>query len=475
MPLPQQDLLRSIPSVDKLLEEPAVLNLIRQSSRPFVVRLLRKVLLSFRQSLNGRIVKDSQPVSPLEGILGELQNEFDRSTNPQLIKVINATGVLLHTNFGRAPLGRRALQHLTSVASGYSNLEFDLEKGTRGRRDVFADRLVKELLGCEQALVVNNCAAALFLALNTLAEGAEVIISRGELIEIGDSFRIPDILRKSGAVLREVGTTNRTRLADYAEAISDQTRLILRVHPSNFRIVGFSSRPALEELIALAKERALPLLEDVGGGCLVDLQSFGIQDEPDPRDSLNSGVSLVCFSGDKLLGGPQAGILAGMKNLIEPIRGNPLFRALRVDKLTLSVLESTLISHLSETTTEDIPLMQMLHQPTASIGARAQAIANQLKLPDSVDLQIIDGQSMIGGGCTPDHVIPTRLLAFSGSDLSLSKLEGRLRTGSPPIACRLENDCLLLDLRTVFPQDDKQVFEALQEVFTVANQVKNAT
>src|SRR4026207_1016742 len=226
MPLPQQDLLRSIPSVDKLLEEPAVLNLVRQSSRPFVVTLLRKVLLSFRQSLNGRIVKDSQPVSPLEGILGELQNEFDRSTNPQLIKVINATGVLLHTNFGRAPLGRRALQHLSSVASGYSNLEFDLVKGTRGRRDVFADCLLKELLGCEQALVVNNCAAALFLALNTLAEDAEVIISRGELIEIGDSFRIPDILRKSGAVLKEVGTTNRTRLADYAGAISERTRLI---------------------------------------------------------------------------------------------------------------------------------------------------------------------------------------------------------------------------------------------------------
>lgn len=468
MPLPQQDLLRSIPSVDKLLEEPAVLNLVRQSSRPFVVRLLRKVLLSFRQSLNGGIVKDSQPVSPLESILRELQNEFERSTNPQLMKVINATGVLLHTNFGRAPVGSKALQHLTSVASGYSNLEFDLEKGTRGRRDVFADRLLKELLGCEQALVVNNCAAALFLALNTLAEAAEVIISRGELIEIGDSFRIPDILRKSGALLREVGTTNRTRLADYAEAISDQTRLILRVHPSNFRIVGFSSRPALEELIALAKERALPLLEDVGGGCLVDLQSFGIQDEPNPRDSLNSGVSLVCFSGDKLLGGPQAGILAGTRNLVERIRGNPLFRALRVDKLTLSVLESTLISHLGETTTEDIPLMQMLHQSAAGIGERAQAIANQLKLPHSVELRIIDGESMIGGGCTPDRMVPSRLLAFSGPDLSPSKLETLLRRGSPPVASRVENDCLLLDLRTVFPEDDKQVVEALQELFAVA-------
>jgi L-seryl-tRNA(Ser) seleniumtransferase len=455
--------------MDKLLEEAAVSNLIRQSSRPFVVRLLRKVLLSFRQSVNGGIVKDSRPVRLVESILAALQNEFECATKPQLTKVINATGVLLHTNFGRAPVGRKALEHLTSVASGYSNLEFDLAKGTRGRRDVFADRLLKELLGCEQALVVNNCAAALFLALNTLAEGAEVVISRGELIEIGDSFRIPDILRKSGAVLREVGTTNRTRLADYAEAISDRTRLILRVHPSNFRIVGFSSRPALEELIELAKERALPLLEDVGGGCLVDLQGVGVQDEPNPHDSLNSGVSLVCFSGDKLLGGPQAGILAGTKDLIERIRGNPLFRAFRVDKLTLSVLESTLISHLRETTTEDIPLMQMLHQPAASIGERAQAIANQLKLPHSVELRIIDGESMIGGGCAPDRVVPSQLLAFSGPDLSLTKLEASLRGGSPPIASRVENDCLLLDLRTVFPEDDKLVLEALQQLFAAAS------
>jgi L-seryl-tRNA(Ser) seleniumtransferase len=465
--MPQQDLLRSIPSVDKLLEEPVVLNLIRQGSRPFVVRLLRKVLLSFRQSVNGGIVKDSQPVSLVENILAALQNEFERATKPQLTKVINATGVLLHTNFGRAPMGRKALERLTSVARGYCNLEFDLAKGTRGRRDVFADRLLKELLGCEQSLVVNNCAAALFLTLNTLAEGAEVVISRGELVEIGDSFRIPDILRKSGAVLREVGTTNRTRLADYAEAISDRTRLILRVHPSNFRIVGFSSRPALEELIGLATERGLPLLEDVGGGRLVDLQSFGIQDEPNPRDSLNSGVPLVCFSGDKLLGGPQAGILAGTKDLVERIRGNPLFRALRVDKLTLSVLESTLISHLTETTTEDIPLMQMLYQPAASIGERARTIANQLKPHHSVELRVIDGQSMIGGGCTPDRVIQTQLLALSGPELSLSKLEERLRTGSPPIASRVENDCLVIDLRTVFPEDDKQVLEALQAIFAV--------
>ena len=469
MPPTQKDVLRSIPSVDKLLDEPVVLNLVRQSSRPFVVRLLRKVLLSFRHSLNSGIAKDSESGNPLGSVLLALQNEFERSTNPRLIKVINATGVLLHTNFGRAPLGRKALEQLASVAGSYSNLEFDLEKGLRGKRDVFADRLLMELLGCEQGIVVNNCAAALFLALNTFAEAGEVIISRGELIEIGDSFRIPDILRKSGAVLKEVGTTNRTRLADYEGAISDRTRLILRVHPSNFRIVGFSSRPTLEELVELAKTRSVPVLEDVGGGCVVDLQNFGIQDEPNPRDSLSSGVSLVCFSGDKLLGGPQAGILAGAKDLIQQVRGNPLFRALRVDKLTLSVLESTLISHLSDTAAEDIPLMQMLHQPVSRIGERAQAIASQLEpLLRSVELLIADGQSMIGGGCTPDRAIPTRLLVFSGADLSPAKLEMRLRSGSPPIAARIENNCLLLDLRTVFPQDDTLVVEALQKLFAAA-------
>ena len=469
MPPTQKDVLRSIPSVDKLLDEPVVLNLIRQSSRTFVVRLLRKVLLSFRHRLNSGIAKDSETGNPLENVLLALHNEFEGLTNPRLIKVINATGILLHTNFGRAPLGRKALEHLASIAGSYSNLEFDLEKGVRGKRDVFADRLLRELLGCEQGIVVNNCAAALFLALNTLAEGTEVIISRGELIEIGDSFRIPDILRKSGAVLKEVGTTNRTRLADYEGAISERTRLILRVHPSNFRIVGFSSRPALEELIQLSRERSVPLLEDVGGGCIVDLQNFGIQDEPNPRDSLSAGVPLVCFSGDKLLGGPQAGILAGAKHLVEQIRGNPLFRALRVDKLTLSVLESTLISHLAETAAEEIPLMQILHQPVGRIDERAQAIASQLKLlRRSVELRIIDGQSMIGGGCTPDRGIPTRLLAFSGPDLSPTKLEVRLRSGSPPIAARIEDDRLLLDLRTVFPEDDRLVLEALQQVLAAS-------
>src|SRR5262245_3166309 len=465
MPPAQKDILRSIPSMDKLLEEPAVLNLMGQSSRTFVVRLLRKVLISFRHSLNTGIDKDSHMTNPSESILEALEIAFRQATNPRLKKVINATGVLLHTNFGRAPLGRKALEQLTSIASNYSNLEFDLEKGARGRRDIFADRLLKELLGCEQGIVVNNCAAALFLALNTLAEGAEVIISRGELIEIGDSFRIPDILRKSGAVLREVGTTNRTRLADYSSAISERTRLILRVHPSNFRIVGFSSRPGLEELVSLARQHSLPLLEDVGGGCLLDLKDFGIQDEPNPRDSLNAGASLVCFSGDKLLGGPQAGVLAGSASLIEQIRRNPLFRALRIDKLTLSVLESSLISHLSETSHEDLPLVRMLRLSAASIGQRAQAIAEDLQLPPSIELRIVDGQSMIGGGCTPDRVIPTRLLAFSGSSTP-TKLETRLRNGSPPIIARLENDCLLLDLRTVFPEDDKLVTEVLQRHFS---------
>ncbi|MCI0353001.1 MAG: hypothetical protein L0Z53_26570, partial [Acidobacteriales bacterium] len=247
---------------------------------------------------------------------------------------------------------------------------------------------------------------------------------------------------------------------------TERTRLILRVHPSNFRIVGFSSRPALEELIQFACEKPIPLVEDLGSGCLMDLQSFGIDDEPDPRASLKSGVPLVCFSGDKLLGGPQAGILAGETDLVQKIRRNPLFRALRVDKLTLSVLESTLISYLKQREAEDIPLGQMLHAPSARIGQRAQAIASQLTLPGSAELRIIDGQSMIGGGCTPDRGIPTRLLALSDRDLSPSRMEARLRSGAPPVLSRLENNCLLLDLRTVFPEDDGLVLEALRRLFT---------
>jgi L-seryl-tRNA(Ser) seleniumtransferase len=466
MNLTPDQLLRSIPSVDRLLAAAEVEKLIQQTSRPFVVNLLRKVLYQFRQDLTQGVAKDFVASEPTHHLLNALQTKFQQATRPELCRVINATGVVLHTNMGRAPIGESALANLKAVAGGYSNLEFDLGKGARGKRDVFADRLFHELLGSEQAIVVNNCAAALFLSLNTLAEGGEVVISRGELIEIGDSFRIPDILRKSGAALREVGTTNRTRLADYLEAINERTRLVLRVHPSNFRIVGFSSRPRLAELLQLCQEKNIPLMEDLGSGCLVDLGPFGIDDEPDPRASLKAGVPLVSFSGDKLLGGPQAGILAGDSLLIQQLRRNPLFRALRVDKLTLSVLESTLISYLKQCEREEIPLVRMIYQSAEAIGHRARTVVSHLGFPDQAEIQVIDGHSVIGGGAAPDRSIPSKLISFHGTSPAPTELEVQLRTRVPPILGRMENDRLLLDLRTVFPEDDAMLAQALKECLT---------
>jgi L-seryl-tRNA(Ser) seleniumtransferase len=439
------------------------MNLTGQTSHPFVVSLIRKVLNRFRQDLAKGTGKDFGHSGPIAQLVEATKVEFERWTRPALRRVMNATGVILHTNLGRAPIGQSALQNALEVASHYSNLEFDIGQGTRGKRDVFAERLLQELLGCERAIVVNNCAAALFLSLNTLAENGEVVISRGELIEIGDSFRIPDILRKSGATLREVGTTNKTRLSDYADAINEHTRLILRVHPSNFRIVGFSSRPPLEEILQLSQEKSIPLMEDLGSGCLIDLKRFGIDDEPSPQHSLAAGVPLICFSGDKLLGGPQAGIIAGKSLLMQRLRRNPLFRALRVDKLTLGVLESTLISYLKQRETEEVPLVRMIHASSQEIGRRAAAVLAQLDLPDSIRVQIVDSQSVIGGGSAPDHGIPSKLISIEHPTLSTNRLEALLRSSCPPILARIENDRLLLDLRTVFPEDDRQLAQTLHE------------
>ena len=303
--------LRGIPSVDRLLEHPEVSLLAEQTGRSFIVNQLRHILNKFRQNLAEGIEEDWSQPEILNSILLSLKGSVLSSTTSRLRRVINATGVILHTNLGRAPLSPRGIEQLLETGTHYSNLEYDLESGKRGKRDVFADQLLRDILGCEQAIVVNNCASAVFLALNTLAEGGEVLISRGELVEIGDGFRIPDILRKSGAILKEIGTTNRTGISDYVNALTDRTRLILRVHQSNFKMIGFTARPSLEELLNLSTEKAIPLLEDQGSGCLIDMKLVGLENEPTPRASINLGVPLVCFSGDKLLGGPQAGIIAG--------------------------------------------------------------------------------------------------------------------------------------------------------------------
>ena len=313
--------------------------------------------------------------------------------------------------------------------------------------------------------MVNNNAAAVFLILNTLAENREVLISRGELLEIRDSFRIPDILQKSGAILREVGTTNKTKLSDYQEAISDRTKMILRIHPSNFRIVGFTSRPNLSELLRLCEVCSIPLVEDLGSGCLIDLSPFGIEDEPNPRTSIEAGVAVICFSGDKLLGGPQSGVIAGKTEFIQKIRRNPLFRALRVDKLTLAALEATLLSYLRNPQALEIPLIQMIHLSADSIEKRARAILEKLPDLDSkLACEIIDGISLIGGGSTPNYGLPTKLISLRSPRLTASKIEHQLRISVPPILTRVERDSVLVDLRTVFPEDDAGLVEALMKL-----------
>ena len=432
--------LSDLPAVHEVLKRllPALANV----PRSLLVAEVRRALDEIRREIrNG-----AQSVSTVEE---RVESAVVQLARPSLEPVINATGVVLHTNLGRAPLGE-----LTALP-GYSNLEYDLATGRRGKRDTHAGRLLERLLEAP-AIAVNNNAAAILLALNELAAGAEVVVSRGELIEIGDGFRIPEIMTRSGATLREVGTTNRTRIEDYRDAIGERTRLLLRVHPSNFRVTGFASRPELRELAALARERGLPLYEDLGSGCIVDLRPFGI-DEPLVRDSLAAGASLVSFSGDKLLGGPQAGILAGQPELVARLRRNPLFRALRLDKLAYQALGATL-RHLLFEEWERIPALAMIRQPAAAIRSRAEAL---LARHPRLRARVIEGQSVIGGGATPEQSLPTWLIAMEGN---AARAEKRLRLGKPPVIARIQNDTLLLDLRTVFPVEEEELAAALEDL-----------
>jgi len=371
-------------------------------------------------------------------IEGWIRAELRVLAEPSLKRVINATGVVLHTNLGRAPL------------DGYLNLEYDLDEGRRGKRDQHVSRLIEEICGAP-GIVVNNNAAAVYLALNELARGGEAVVSRGELIEIGDGFRIPDIMANSGARLREVGTTNRTRIEDYADAVGPETRLLMIVHPSNFRISGFTSKPARREIAALGRERGVPVFEDLGSGCLADLRAFGV-DEPRVADVLGDGVDLVSFSGDKLLGGPQAGIIAGGAELVERLRRNPMFRALRVDKLTLAALEETLRNALFERW-DAIPALRMIRATAESLKARAEAFARR------VGGSVVAGESVIGGGSTPEQSLPSWLVAIPGDAV---KIEERLRAGEPPVIARIEKDRLVLDLRTVAPDEEDALARALE-------------
>jgi L-seryl-tRNA(Ser) seleniumtransferase len=459
----QADLLRQIPSVDELLAQPRLASLAKRVDRALVLEVTRATLADLRAKIAGDMqvqVLRLDAAALEEHITSAVEQILSHSLQP----VINATGVILHTNLGRAPLTEAAVEEFRRTATQYSNLEYDLEVGARGKRDVHTMQLLERLTGAESAIVVNNCAAAVLLVLAALAKGGEVLVSRGELIEIGDGFRIPEILAESGATFREVGTTNRTRIADYERAINENTRLLLRVHPSNFQITGFAEKPTLEELAALSKRTNLPLIEDLGSGCLVDLSAAGIT-EPVVRDSIEAGVSVVMFSGDKLLGGPQAGIIAGKKALVTRIRRHPLFRALRVDKLTTAALAATLSAYL-RASLDEIPALRMIRLTPKELKRRAENFLRELtpEIPlGEVELEITDGASLAGGGSTPTQSLPTKIIRIASARHSAAQLEQRLRRSPAGISviARIEDNRLLLDLRTVFPEQEPQLAKAL--------------
>jgi L-seryl-tRNA(Ser) seleniumtransferase len=468
------DLYSKLPSVDELLRSPKLVALASKEGQTGVTDAVRVVLASLRDEIAAGRLDGKGADLALSGLEDAVERQLRQALKYSLRPVINATGVILHTNLGRAPLPASALKHIREIAGEYSNLELDLATGERGKRDVHVDRLFHKLLDQDASvpargakptistIVVNNNAAAVLLALNTLAEGGEVIVSRGELVEIGGSFRIPEVMSKSNAILREVGTTNRTRIGDYEKAINEKTRLLLRVHRSNFQITGFTEQPQIEELVSLARKRNVPLLEDLGSGALFDLRSVGVNGEPSVLDSLRQGVDVVTYSGDKLLGGPQAGMLSGRTDLIARMRSNSLFRALRVDKLTYAALEATLLAYVKGEH-DAIPALRMMRLSKEEIGKRAQVVAKRIQSP-ALSAELIDGESVIGGGAAPSATLPTRLLAITCEGLSADELSARLRASDPPIIARVEEGRVLLDLRTVFPEQDEAVVKTLKQV-----------
>ncbi|MFZ1917766.1 MAG: L-seryl-tRNA(Sec) selenium transferase [Terriglobales bacterium] len=506
-------LFQKLPSTDELLQHPDLRSLAERDGHAALVDAIRAVLARLREEIaNDRLDEKSLDLA-LAGLPGAVERQLRQSLSYSLRAVINATGVILHTNLGRAPLAAGAFDHIRQTAVAYSNLEFDLETGERGKRDIHVDRLFQKLFGeypgtgaagelrspgqpttpagenravwgprpgaavpTWSTIAVNNNAAAVLLALNSLAEGGEVIVSRGELVEIGGSFRIPDVMSKSQATLREVGTTNRTRVADYERAITERTRLLLRVHRSNFAITGFTEQPSLSELATLARRRNLPLMEDLGSGALIDLRSFGISGEAGVLDSLRAGVDLVTYSGDKLLGGPQAGLITGRADLVARLRSNSLFRALRVDKLTYAALEATLLAYVKGDH-DAVPILHMMRLSKDEIAGRAEALAARIDSPtageahqrglppgSSLQIELCDGESVIGGGAAPTAVLPTRLIALTHRDLNADDLCRRLRQSDPPIIARVEEARVLLDLRTVFPYQDSVIADFLDSV-----------
>lgn len=467
----RQQVLRKIPSVDEVLSRPEVIELLRIHSRSAVVEAIRRALDRVRRDLLSReeITGLEDEFLALERLYTLLQKELDLLVQPRLRHVINATGVVIHTNLGRSPLHLSALQHILDVASAYSNLEYDIELGERGSRYVHVEETLCRLTGAESAMVVNNNAGAVLLALNSIAEGKEVIVSRGELVEIGGAFRIPDVMKRSGALLREVGTTNRTHLRDYQNVIGPQAALLLKVHTSNFRVLGFTSEVSLQDLIQLGRQENLPVMNDLGSGSLVDLSLLGLEKEPTVQEAIRTGVDVVTFSGDKLLGGPQAGILLGKKSVLDLIKKNPLTRALRIDKLTLAALESTLLLYLDEKRAlQEVPTLRLLGLDKSRLKAKGRRLLKKMGGKTERRCRIIlrEDISQVGGGALPLQELPTTVVAIKPENHSVNTLEERLRKGDPPIIARISKDELILDMRTVFDDQIPVLANALEKALS---------
>ena len=461
----KQKLLSELPSVDEILKSRKGIEWLGEYPRRYVIQAVREAIDSRRKKIIGGTAVDLSE----EVLTADIGRIIGRLSSFSLKPVINATGVVIHTNLGRSVLAERVLENIVRVSRSYSNLEYDIGQGQRGKRYTHIKRILREVTGAEDALVVNNNAAAVLLCLNTLSKGKEVIVSRGELVEIGGSFRMPDVMAASGAVLREVGTTNKTHLSDYEEAVNENTSLILKIHKSNFRIVGFADEVSIEELASLGARHHIPVMFDLGSGCLIDLGPFGIHDEPSVKNIVKTGIDLTTFSGDKLLGGPQGGVVVGKQEYIERIQKNPMTRAMRIDKLTLAGFEATLMEYIDEErVVENVPTLQMLMQKPGEIKGRAVRIARRLKSEINPPVEVIPDSSRAGGGSLPEVDLSTYAVTVRPDAMSVNEFEERLRKGDPPVIARIKENALILDARTIREKDIAILVKRIKTVLSPA-------
>ncbi len=452
--------LRKIPSIEEILESIELQEYIHKLSHQTVAETAREVISSLRKKI---MKKDKEEISP-KTIIKEIENILSLQEKLFVKPIINGTGVILHTNFGRAPLGEDLLNRINEISKNYCTLEYDLKLGQRGERTNYLEKLICKLTQAEGALVVNNNAAAVLLILTGLAKSKEVIVSRGELVQIGGGFKVPEIMAQSGAILREVGTTNRAALTDYAQAITENTALLLKVHHSNFKMIGFTQEVSLGELVKLGKENNLPVMQDLGSGALLPTEELGLAHEPTVQDAINAGVDLVCFSGDKLLGGPQSGIILGKKKWIENLRKHPLYRALRVDKIIIAGLENLILTYLKKEASEKIPAWKMMNTPPDELKSRAQKLKKKLG-ETGVKVLVSESKSTVGGGSLPGEALPTYVLCFD-SEMTPDQLAEKFRGLTIPVIGRIENDRFTLDLRTIFPHQDEILLDSIKSILS---------